>query len=150
MVPPSCCRVRLTTRNLASCVPLQVGVAVVPVRCPGQASPVRLCRYWLRGIRAIRGLRVFPKAKAIGFRPSACRPRSSSLMNTLAVMCIAETRDNAFFCTCRFRSPHGGDDCGPGAYSAQLQWVGGVTGSRMLLNESFTGEVFFALARPCP
>jgi hypothetical protein len=44
------------------------------------------------------------------------------------------------FCACRFRPPHAGDDCRPGAYSAQLQWMGGVTSSRMLLNESFTRE----------
>jgi hypothetical protein len=72
---------------------------------------------------------------AIGFLPqSTCKPRSSSLMNTLAVICIAYTRDNTLFHTCRFRSPDGGDDCGLGVCSAELQRAGGVTGSEMSLN----------------
>jgi hypothetical protein len=36
------------------------------------------------------GLHAIPKAKAIGFRPSACRSRSSSFMNALAVIWTME------------------------------------------------------------
>ena len=36
-------------------------------------------------------------------------------MNTLAVICILFTRDNTFFCTCRFRSPDVEGDVGKGA-----------------------------------
>jgi hypothetical protein len=73
------------------------------------------------------GLRAIPKEKAEGFLPSACRPRSSSLMNTLVVICgsrihcMAFTRDNAFYHTCRFRSLDARDDCKPGARSAELR-----------------------------
>ena len=65
-------------------------------------------------------------------------------MNTLAVICgsrihcLAFTRDNTFFCTCRFRSPDARRDCGLGAYSAQSQCVGGVSG--MVVGCCLTGR----------
>jgi len=52
--PLSCAKVQAAIRHrhhhfTAHHLPFQVGVGIVPSPCSGQASPVRLCWYWLMG-----------------------------------------------------------------------------------------------------
>ena len=51
---------------------------------------------------------------------------------TAPIISLAGSRNNRNLC--RLCSPDAGDDCGPGARPAQLQWVGGVTDSRIPFN----------------
>ena len=83
--------------------------------CPGQAWPVRLCnrpvgRDWPTGACGT-GCSLLHTSSS-HFSQSMHRPCSSSLMKTLAVMCIAFARVNAFLVVCHSHTPDGKDHCG--------------------------------------